>query len=228
MNLVSVDSQTIFMFIMMGTFMLSSPIMIIVSMALIFVQIGPIGLITPVFFFVGAYLQQKINIAMFSVRRLLLTFTDKRSKAVNEFFEGIRIIKVRRYNYCLILNEIFNLKYYAWEDMVSERIFNIRKSESEALMKSQILRSLIEVSMNVTPLMISILLFSLYGVFYDDFTPQKAYTVLSLFNLLLIPLRMITVSLMFFLNAKASMTRIEFFLNTEERDEDIVIRNDPD
>lgn len=51
--------------------------------------------------------------------------------------------------------------------------------------------------------------------------------VLSLFNLLLIPLRMVTMVLMFYLNAKASMTRIEFFLSSEEREDDVVIRNDP-
>lgn len=55
MNLVSVDSQTIFIFLMMGTFLLSSPVMIVVSMVLIVIEIGPIGLVTPVFFFVGAY-----------------------------------------------------------------------------------------------------------------------------------------------------------------------------
>lgn len=54
MNLVSVDSQTIFMFIMLGTFMLSSPVMIVISMVLIIIEIGPIGLVTPVFFFIGA------------------------------------------------------------------------------------------------------------------------------------------------------------------------------
>jgi len=100
--------------------------------------------------------------------------------------------------------------------MVSERIFNIRKNEMENLMKSQILKSLIEVVMNVTPLMMSILVFGLYAAFYDSFTPSKAYMVLSLFNLLLIPLRMVTMVLMYFLNAKASMSRIEFFLMCEE------------
>lgn len=81
--------------------------------------------------------------------------------------------------------------------------------------------------MNVTPLMISILVFGLYSALYDDFTPAKAFMVLSLFNLLLIPLRMVTMVLMFYLNAKASMTRIEFFLSSEEREEDVVIRDDP-
>lgn len=111
--------------------------------------------------------------------------------------------------------------------MVSERIFNIRKGEKDTLMKWQIYRTLIEVIMNVTPLMVSILIFGLYSVIYDDFNPQKAYMMLSLFNLLLNPMRMITIVMMFFTNAKASMTRIEFFLISEEIDEDIIIRDDP-
>lgn len=81
--------------------------------------------------------------------------------------------------------------------------------------------------MNVTPLMISILVFGLYSALYDDFTAAKAYMVLSLFNLLLIPLRMVTMVLMFYLNAKASMARIELFLTSEEREESVVIRDDP-
>lgn len=51
--------------------------------------------------------------------------------------------------------------------------------------------------------------------------------VLSLFNLLLIPLRMVTMVLMFYLNAKASMSRIEFYLTCEEREDDVVIKDDP-
>ncbi|KAL4488821.1 hypothetical protein ABPG72_016474 [Tetrahymena utriculariae] len=210
MNLISVDSQAVFQLIMLGTFLISSPIMVVVSMALIIVQIGPIGLVAPVFFIFGAFLQKKINAAAFAIRKILLTFTDKRSKSVNEFFEGIRIIK-----------------YYAWEDMVSERIFNIRQNELKGLMKSQILKSLIEVTMNVTPLLMSILIFGLYAAIYTDFNSAKAYTVLSLFNLLLIPLRMVTMVLMLYLNAKASMTRIEFYLMSEEREEDVVIKDDP-
>lgn len=110
---------------------------------------------------------------------------------------------------------------------MSERIFNIRKGEMQNIMKGFVLRSSIEVVMNVTPLMMSILVFGLYAGLYSDFDPAKAFMVLSLFNLLLIPLRMITMVLMFYLNAKASMSRIEFFLMCEEREDDVVIREDP-
>jgi len=79
---------------MMGTFLVSSPVMIVASMALIIIEIGPIGIVTPIFFVIGSIIQQKINTAAFALRRLLLQYTDKRSKAVNEFFEGIRVIKV--------------------------------------------------------------------------------------------------------------------------------------
>jgi len=79
-----------------------------------------------------------------------------------------------------------------------------------------VLKSVIEVVMNVTPLMMSTLVFGLYSALYDDFTSSKAYVLLSLFNLLLIPLRMLTMVAMYFFNAKASMTRIEFYLTCEE------------
>lgn len=79
---------------MMGTFLLSSPVMIVVSLGLIIAEIGPIGLVTPIFFVLGSYIQSKLNKYGFELRKFLLQFTDKRSKAVNEFFEGIRVIKV--------------------------------------------------------------------------------------------------------------------------------------
>ena len=79
--------------------MMSAPIMIIISMALIVKELGPIGLIAPLLFFIGAIFQKNINTAALILRKNLLKFSDQRSKSVNEFFEGIRIIKVTFYKY---------------------------------------------------------------------------------------------------------------------------------
>lgn len=84
-------------------------------------------------------------------------------------------------------------------------------------MKSQVLKTLIDVIMNVTPLFVSIILFGIYAWKDGKLTPSKAYMILSLFNLLLIPLRMIVMVLLAYFNAVVSMDRIEMFLNTEER-----------
>lgn len=50
--------------------------------------------------------------------------------------------------------------------------------------------------MNSTPLVISIIIFGLYAGIYGDIDTAKAYSVLSLLNLLLNPLKMIVIVLL--------------------------------
>lgn len=64
--------------------------------------------------------------------------------------------------------------------------------------------------MNMMPIIASILCFGMYVYFYgsEGLSPAKAYTVMSLFNLMANPMRMLVMSLIQVANAKASMTRI--------------------
>lgn len=50
--------------------------------------------------------------------------------------------------------------------------------------------------MNSTPIVISLFIFGLYAGLNGDFEPAKAYTVISLLNLLLNPLKMIVIVLL--------------------------------
>ncbi len=79
---------------LMSAFLITSPVMICISLILICVEVGVIGLITPVFFVLAAMFNNKITSYAFMLRRNLLLFTDQRSKAVTEYFTGIKIIKV--------------------------------------------------------------------------------------------------------------------------------------
>lgn len=72
------------------------------------------------------------------------------------------------------------------------------------------IRTYIEVIMNMMPIFASIVCFGIY-VYQngsEELSPAKAYTVLSLFNLMANPMRMLVMSLIQFANAKASMSRI--------------------
>lgn len=91
--------------------------MVVVSVAFIVYELGVIGFATPVFFVLGAYLQKLVNARAFRLRRLILSWTDKRSKQLNEFFESIRVVK-----------------YNGWEDMISSRIGDIRIVETKNLL----------------------------------------------------------------------------------------------
>lgn len=109
MTHINVDVMSFYYFIMMSTFVFSAPTMIIVAIVLLIVEVGWIGLAAPLIFAVGMVFQNKITKKGFELRKDQLFWTDKRTKCVNEYFSGIRIIK-----------------YYGWEKLVQDKIDNIR------------------------------------------------------------------------------------------------------
>lgn len=111
MNYINVDTMSFYFFIMMSTFLFSAPFMILTAIVLLIIEVGWIGIAAPLMFAVGMFLQQKIMKKGFELRKDSLFWTDKRSKAVNEYFSGIRIIK-----------------YYGWEQLVADKIEGIRKN----------------------------------------------------------------------------------------------------
>jgi ABC-type multidrug transport system fused ATPase/permease subunit len=111
MNYINVDTMSFYFFIMMSTFLFSAPFMILTAIVLLIIEVGWIGIAAPILFAGGMFVQQKVMKKGFQLRKDSLFWTDKRSKAVNEYFSGIRIIK-----------------YYGWEKLVSEKIENIRKN----------------------------------------------------------------------------------------------------
>ncbi len=200
MNLINVDTNTIYGFTQMMLFMFNAPILITVSIVLIILEIGWIGLIGPGMLLLGMIAQNVVQSYAFKYRKQSLTFTDARTKALNEFFSGIKIIK-----------------YYAWESVVYDKIQNIRKKEVALLLKQLILRGMTDVIATFVPIAISITVFSIYVAMGNEFNASKAYTVLSLFNLLQMPLRMIGMVLMMLATSQASLKRIEHFQKAQER-----------
>lgn len=73
MNLLTIDTASIFGICQMGGFLFSSPIMIVVAMALIIVEIGWIGLLTPVIFVIMSILNSKIGDMFIMLRKLIMS-----------------------------------------------------------------------------------------------------------------------------------------------------------
>lgn len=147
------------------------------------------------------------------MRKDQLFWSDKRSKCVNEYFSGIRIIK-----------------YYGWEELIADKIENIRSEELKLNYKVLMIRTYIEVIMNMLPIFSSIIIF---GVFVavegqDKLTASKVFTVLSIYNLISTPMRLIVITLVHFMNSRASLARIEHFLGYEERSLEGINTNDQD
>ena len=167
MNLVNVDIFGVWNFMQFLLFGLSTPIVLFISIILIVLQLLWIGVVGIAILLIGFYLQNLMQKFGYKYRKNMLKQTDERSQAIHEFINGIKIIK-----------------YYGWEPMVLDKIAKIRKKESSTILMQGINKGNTDVVSTFFPLAISVIVFSIYGVQYSDFSPAKAYTVLTLFNII--------------------------------------------
>ena len=73
--------------------------------------------------------------------------------------------------------------------------------------------------MNMLPIFSSIIIFGVYSAMngQEALTPAKVFTVISIFNLIAVPMRLVIMTIINFMNAKASLERIDHFFGYEER-----------
>lgn len=90
------------------------------------------------------------------------------------------------------------------------------------------IRTYIEVMMNMLPIFSSIIIFAVFvGIEGQEaLTSAKVFTVLSIYNLIATPMRLIVITLINYMNSKASLERVEHFLGYEERDFEGINLND--
>lgn len=82
--------------------------------------------------------------------------------------------------------------------------------------------------MNMLPIFSSIIIFGVYSAAYgqDQLNSGKVYTVLSIFNLIASPMRLAIMTIINFMNAKASLERVDHFFGYEEKVEEGFNLND--
>jgi ABC-type multidrug transport system fused ATPase/permease subunit len=93
LNFINVDANSVIQFINLSPYLFIGPFMILIAIILLVMEVGWIGLIVPIFFLGGTYWQEKLLNKGFEIRKNQLKLLDKRSKCINEYFSGIRIIK---------------------------------------------------------------------------------------------------------------------------------------
>lgn len=61
--------------------------------------------------------------------------------------------------------------------------------------------------MNMLPIFSSIIIFGVYSAMYgqENLTSAKVFTVISIFNLIAVPMRLVILTIINFMNAKASL-----------------------
>lgn len=209
MNLINIDVNAIYMYLQMSFFLVSSPIILVISIVLIIIEVQWAGAIGIFILFIGFYIQAKTQNVVLKYRKEMLKYTDQRSKAINEFISGIKIIK-----------------YYGWEKLVISRIEKIRNHEASTIYRQSLLRGVIDLISTFFPLVISVVVFAIYASNEGaSFQASKAYTVLTLFNMVQVPLRLLGFIIMNYTNSRAAIKRIDHFLKAEDRNEAAAIQD---
>ncbi|KAF2868418.1 ABC transporter type 1, transmembrane domain-containing protein [Massariosphaeria phaeospora] len=137
-----------------------------------------------------------------SIQKLISAATDARIHTTNEVLSNIRIIK-----------------YFAWEQRFIGLVNDKRYSELKYLRRRYILWAVAATIWSGSPILITFLSFFVYTqVEKKDLIPSVAFTALSLFQILRIPLDQLADMIAHVQESKVSVDRIEEYLAEPETD----------
>jgi len=137
-----------------------------------------------------------------SSQKKILAATDARIHTTNEVLTNIRIIK-----------------YFAWEQRFLGNVEEKRVTELRHLRNRYIIWSVAATIWSGAPVVITFLTFLIYTmVEKKDLIPSVAFTALSLFSLLRIPLDQLADMVAHVQESKVSVDRVEEYLNEPETD----------
>jgi ABC-type multidrug transport system fused ATPase/permease subunit len=83
------------------------------------------------------------------------------------------------------------VKSYAWEDSFLDRIMNVRRSELEWIKKNSLLNGFNAFVIGAVPVLVTVATFAVYISMGNNLTAATAFTSISLFNVLRMPLIML-------------------------------------
>lgn len=178
----------------------SSPVLLIICMFLLYkilgysslASVGVMIFVMPLNFFIARAFARK--------QKIIMAATDARIHTTNEVLQNIRIIK-----------------YFAWEERFGALVSEKRSAELRAIRNRYILWAFAATLWFGIPLLITFFSFLLYTkVEKKPLKPSVAFTALSLFSLLRIPLDQFADMLAHVQETRVSVNRVEEFLNEDE------------
>jgi ABC-type multidrug transport system fused ATPase/permease subunit len=211
-NMFSTDTKQLQMFLNFMNNVALAPFQIIVALALIYEQVGVATFVGLGFMFFMVPLNGLIFQKMTGIRKTKVKETDRRVKLMNEILSGIRVIK-----------------YYAWENAFTQKINIIRLRELDLLKQLAYIVAIgFTLIMMSAPLVQPILIFFVYVKLGNQLDAAKAFTTLSLFNVLQFPFAFLPMGLAQYSQSMVSCKRMLDFLNSEELVEYVDRKESPD
>uniref|UniRef100_A0A8C1VAD9 Canalicular multispecific organic anion transporter 1 n=1 Tax=Cyprinus carpio TaxID=7962 RepID=A0A8C1VAD9_CYPCA len=208
-NLMSADAQRFNDVTNFIHLLWSCPLQIILAIAFLWIELGPsvlAGLLVMVLMVpINGWLATKSR----GFQMENMKFKDKRMKIINDILNGIKV-----------------LKYYAWESSFEAQVQEIREKELKVKRKFAYLSSVSTFIFSCAPAIVSLATFAVFVSVSPDniLDAEKAFTSISLFNILRFPLAMLPqlISIM----TAVSKKRLEKFLSGDDLDTMAITRDD--
>ena len=169
------DTQRLMEAVQYGEFVFSTPLTLLVTLGLMWWQLGPSVLAGFCVMLVLTPVQARIGKSIGRARLATIKVTEERTKAMNEVLAGIKFIKL-----------------YAWEGAFAGKIAGIRSREIAAMTRAALLRVLNSVIAFSVPVLVTLATFAAYE-FWEakPMTASAAFVAVSLFNVARFPLNII-------------------------------------
>ncbi|KAF2647780.1 ABC multidrug transporter-like protein [Lophiostoma macrostomum CBS 122681] len=181
----------------------TSPVAILVTIALLLVNLGYSALSGLGLLIVTMPLLGRAVRSLFRRRMAINKVTDQRVSLTQEILQAVRFVK-----------------YFGWETSFLERVQAIRKKEIHAVQILLAIRNgILAVGMSM-PVFASMLSFITYSLTDHGLNPAPIFSSLALFNSLRLPLNFLPLVIGQIIDANASVKRIQEFLMAEEASED--------
>uniref|UniRef100_A0A8C8BCN0 Uncharacterized protein n=1 Tax=Otus sunia TaxID=257818 RepID=A0A8C8BCN0_9STRI len=209
-NLMSADAQR---FMDMANFvhqLWSSPLQIILSIVFLWGELGPsvlAGIAVMVLLIpINGFLVAKAK----AIQVRNMKNKDERMKIMSEILNGIKILKL-----------------FAWEPSFEKRVNEIRAHELKDLVNFSYLQSISIFVFTCAPFLVSAKSFAVYVLVDENniLDAQKAFTAISLFNVLRFPMAMLPLVLSSLVQTNVSTARLERYLGGEDLDSSAIHHN---
>ena len=205
-NLMAIDTQRIIDYLVMVNLIWSSAIQIIISVILIWQQLG-LATIAGISVMILMMVPNSLISNQFKIEQSKQMINkDGRTKTLNEALSGIKVLKV-----------------YAWTKAFIKKISSFRDKEIASLKTIMICFSILVFAFNVAPFLVSLASFVTYVFVYTEFQDRldanKIFVSLSLFNIIRIPLGLIPLLVSNGLMCFISIQRINKYLSGDELEE---------
>ncbi|XP_074015050.1 ATP-binding cassette sub-family C member 2 isoform X2 [Numenius arquata] len=209
-NLMSADAQR---FMDMTNFvhqLWSSPLQIILSIVFLWGELGPsvlAGIAVMVLLIpINGFLVAKAK----TIQVKNMKNKDERMKMMSEILNGIKILKL-----------------FAWEPSFEKRVNEIRGRELKNLVNFSYLQSISIFVFTCAPFLVSLASFAVYVLVDENniLDAQKAFTAISLFNVLRFPMAMLPLVLSSLVQTNVSTARLERYLGGEDMDTSAIHHN---